>query len=495
MTDKSIKLLNKIIALSIFTLLIACQSNPNKNQAKNLTAEEQAIKAETLAMGWEQLQQSTLTNLREKSYGEADIKIKQMMAFAGEDHDKWEYIRMAIISMPQDLAVNLIDQALNKPFVKKSNEQKFAFSRVLTQLKYEKKALALVNQVIKNDKTAEYIYWRARLLLLLEKEDQAEQDYLWLLKNDANNVTYISQYATLLSYLKRNDEALAMLENHEDDIDLLFRQVVLLLQKDDETLAKTKFLLLKEQVNIDDLTAQQQLEMGELAFWMEDHDFSLQLLQSVKTGDQVNEAKLLMANVLTDQKDYDRAAVMYHQVQNGPEQHAIPAYQLEIEMYRQQNQLAQALAVADMSLNMFNHDANLLYSRAMLHGEMGNLPGLEKDLKKILADDPMNPDALNALGYSWADNDMNLDLAYDYIMQANELKPNDKAILDSVGWVYYKKGNLEQAEKYLRMAIDGNSRDSESYLHLIEVLQTKGDQSAAAIIIQMAQEIFPEEQF
>ena len=328
MIKNTLKTIQSIATLSVLSLLIACQSNPVKEQSSDMSAQDEAMNAETVAMGWAQLQQSTLTNLREQNYGEAELNIKQMMAFAGEDHDKWEYIRMAIISMPEDLASKLVDQAIDKRFIKKSNQQKFAFSRVLTQLKQESKALALINSVIKKDKTAEYVYWRARLLLLMEEESQAEMDYLWLLKNDPGNVTYISQYATLLSYLKRHDEALALLQDNEQDVDLLFRQVILYLQKDNESLADAKFALLKEQVNLTELTAQQKLEIGELAFWMKDHEFSLQLLQSVKTGDQVNEAKLLIANVLVDQENYERAAVMYHQVQNGPEEHAIPAYLL-----------------------------------------------------------------------------------------------------------------------------------------------------------------------
>lgn len=492
MIRQTLKSFRLLTALTVLTLLMACQSNPTKTQSSDVSDQDQAFNAETMAMGWAQLQQSTLDNLREQSFAEAKINIKQMMAFAGDDHDKWEYIRMAIISMPEEFALTLIEQALDKAFVKQSNQQKFAFSRVLTQLKQESKALDMINQLIKNDKTAEYVYWRARLLLLMEKEQLAEQDYLWLLKKEPENVTYISQYATLLNYLKRYDEALLLLQAHEQHVDLLFRQVILLLQKGNETEADAKFALLKEMLNVNELSAQQKLEMGELAFWMQAHELSLELLQSVKTGDKVNEAKLLIANVLTDQGNYERAAVMYHQVQNGPEEHAIPAYQLEIELYRQQGDLIQALEVADLGLRMFNNDTDLLYSRAMLHGEMGEISSLERDLKKILDSQPNNPDALNALGYTWADNDMNLEQAYEYIMQANSLKPNDQAILDSVGWVYYKKGNLDKAEQYLRMAIENNSRDTESYQHLIIVLEALGNEAAADEVRKQAQDLFPD---
>ncbi len=402
---------------------------------------------------------------------------------------------MAMISLPADITTNLVDQAITKPFIKNSPEEIFGFSRVLTQLEENDKALAIINKAIKADKNDDFVYWRARLFLLLEQEAKAEKDYLWLLKKDPGNTVYISQYATLLNYLKRNQEALDMLKEHEQHDELLFKQIVLLLQQNDIDAAELKFAKLKNQLMIDSLDEQQKLEIGELAYWLKDYDLSLELLQNVKSGNQVNEAKLLMANVLVEQEDYERAAVLYHQVQNGPEDHAIPAYLFELNLFQQQEDYNKALEVANTGLQMFKGNSDLLYSRAMLAGQMDDIAALERDLTTIINDDPNNAAALNALGYTWADKDMNLDQAYDYIMQAHTLDPEDKAILDSVGWVYYKKGDFEQAEKYLRRAVDGNQRDSESYQHLIVVLQETGQMTAADEIKELAQKLFPDESF
>ncbi len=479
-----------IVAATVFSfmLLMGCQSNQQKAQDD--------LQAEALALGWTQLQQNTLTHLQEKSFGEAEINVKQMMAVAGEEHERWEYIRMALVSMPQDIAVNLVEQALDQPYVAGSVAQQFAFSRVLTQLQEEQLALDLVNQVIRQDKQAEYVYWRARLLLLLEQESAAEQDYQWLLKQDGNNATYISQYATLLNYLERPDEALQLLAAHEEDADLLYRQIIIMLQQGKQDQAEVKYQLLKNKLmDAEELTDQRRLDMGELAYWLKDHEASLQWLQAVKAGNLINEAKLLMGSVLVDQHAYDRAKVLFRQVQNGPEDNAIPAYMMEMEIHIQQEDYPTALEIANGGLRMFRDDSGLLYSRAMIFEKMDDIASLEKDLMTILKNEPDNADALNALGYTWADHDMNLDQAYDYVMQAYAIKPGDKAILDSVGWVYYKKGDIEQAEKYLRLAIEGNDRDVESYLHLIEVLEVKGDLAAAEAIRQQASVLFPETEF
>ena len=464
--------------------LTACQSPP-----KQPTAVEED---ETLAFGWTQLQQSTLNHLREQSFGEANINIKQMMAFAGQDPDKWEYIRMAIVSMPEDMSQQLVDLALSKPFIQKHPEQRFAFSRVLTQLKQEQAALALINGVIKEDRQEAYIYWRARLYLLLNEEAKAEKDYQWLLKQDPKNTDYIGQYATLLNYMQRDDAALELLQQHEEDVDLLFRQIILRLQSGDRSLAEAKLEQLKSVVDLNALSAEQKLDIGELAFWLNDHDFSMGLLSAVKSGDQLNAAKLLIGNILVAQENYDRAAVVYHQVQNGPEEHAIPAYQYEIELHKQQGNPAEALAVANTGLSMFKDHADLLYSRAMLFESMDDIDRLELDLQRILELEPNNADAMNALGYTWADRDMNIDQAYELIMQAHEIKPNDKAILDSVGWVYYKKGDLENAEKYLRMATENNLSDLESYQHLVIVLNALGKAAEAMDVEAKIVEYFPQ---
>lgn len=479
------KLKNLIVFISALTLL-GCQSGPKVKQ------QEQSLNQETINLGWEQLQQNTIENLRAKSFGEANLNIKQMMAFAGEDNSKWEYIRMALVSMPGDLANDLVDQALEKAFIKNNRSEQFAFARVLTQIGTHAKALELLNGLIAQEKTVEYTYWRARLHLLMEQEAEAEIDYLWLLEKSPKNTDYLSQYVTLLNFLGRNDEAMALLVENEDDVDLLFRQIILLVQQDQDDSAKEKLTQLKTLTNEAELTAEQKLEIGELSYWLDEYEYGMSLLQSVKSGEHINKAKLLMANILVKQQQYDRAAVMYHQVQNGPEIHAIPAYQLEIELYREQGDMDAALETANAALQMFKKDPDILYSRALLYAQTNNIAGVEADLNEILSQNPDNADAMNALGYSWADNDMKLDLAYDYIMRAHEMKPNDKAILDSVGWIYYKKGELEKAEKYLRMAIENNTRDTESYQHLITVLEAQGDSIGADEIRKQAQALFPD---
>jgi Tfp pilus assembly protein PilF len=74
-------------------------------------------------------------------------------------------------------------------------------------------------------------------------------------------------------------------------------------------------------------------------------------------------------------------------------------------------------------------------------------------MRKVISLDPKHSNALNYLGYTYADLGKNLDEAERLILEALKHKPNDGYITDSLGWVYYKKGEYEKALEYLQKAI------------------------------------------
>ena len=76
----------------------------------------------------------------------------------------------------------------------------------------------------------------------------------------------------------------------------------------------------------------------------------------------------------------------------------------------------------------------------------------EADLQQALKLEPNQPDVLNYLGYSWIDEDKNLDKAKDMVLKAHQAKPDDPQIIDSVGWAYFKLGNFANSVEYLENA-------------------------------------------
>ena len=123
----------------------------------------------------------------------------------------------------------------------------------------------------------------------------------------------------------------------------------------------------------------------------------------------------------------------------------------------------------------------------MISEKLGRVDQLEIDLRNIIAKEPNNAAALNALGYTLADRTNRHAEALQYITKAMKITPDDPAIIDSMGWVQYRLGNLEEAIKLLREAIL-LLPDPEVAAHLGEVLWVSGQQEEAKKVWEKALE-------
>jgi len=117
-----------------------------------------------------------------------------------------------------------------------------------------------------------------------------------------------------------------------------------------------------------------------------------------------------------------------------------------------------------------------------------------KTARAILAADPKNAQALNALGYTLADRTTRYPEALGYIEQALALLPDDAAVLDSMGWVQYRLGDHVKALEYLRRAYQANP-DAEIAAHLVEVLWTLGRQDEARALWERGAQRTPGDRF
>jgi len=134
-----------------------------------------------------------------------------------------------------------------------------------------------------------------------------------------------------------------------------------------------------------------------------------------------------------------------------------------------------------------------LYSRGIFSANVDFVDRAEQDLRAVLAKKPKNADALNALGYTLADQTDRYQEAFELITQAHKLKPDSAAVVDSLGWVHYRLGNLPEALKYLQMALELQN-DDEIAAHLGEVLWVSGEKEQAREVWDKAMEDFPDSQ-
>jgi tetratricopeptide (TPR) repeat protein len=97
-----------------------------------------------------------------------------------------------------------------------------------------------------------------------------------------------------------------------------------------------------------------------------------------------------------------------------------------------------------------------------------------KYLKKVIEINPKHADALNYLGYSYAERGINLEEAQSLIRRALELKPDSGYIMDSLGWAYFKLGKYDEALKHLLRAAELVKDDPLVLEHIGDVYKLMG---------------------
>ncbi|GGC81568.1 tetratricopeptide repeat protein [Marinobacter halophilus] len=163
---------------------------------------------------------------------------------------------------------------------------------------------------------------------------------------------------------------------------------------------------------------------------------------------------------------------------------------LEIDLLLDQQRKPAAMTAANDALEAFPDNVQIRYTRAMLHDTLGNTGQAEQDLRTVLAQQPDNAVALNALGYILTIRTERLEEARGYIEQALALDPGNPAILDSMGWVRFRLGDFESALTYLADAWAAYP-DPEVAAHYGEALWVTGNEEQAQIIWEQGLEQAP----
>lgn len=138
-------------------------------------------------------------------------------------------------------------------------------------------------------------------------------------------------------------------------------------------------------------------------------------------------------------------------------------------------EMAKAIDAADKLSDSKEEKESIVFMRGAMYEKMKKYDAAETEFRKVLELNPKNASALNYLGYMLADRNMRVSDALDFIKQALELDPDNGAYLDSLGWAYYRAGDLPKAEEYLRRAIDRFSKDPTVHDHLGDVYFKQGN--------------------
>lgn len=169
-------------------------------------------------------------------------------------------------------------------------------------------------------------------------------------------------------------------------------------------------------------------------------------------------------------------------------------WRLQASYYQLIGELTTAMQALDEGLIRDPENIPLLYDQAMLATRLDRFDQMENSLLAILEQEPDHTDALNALGYTWADMNKNLDQATEMIDKALAAEPDNAAFQDSKGWLLYRKGQPEEALNWLEKAYRQMEND-EVAAHIAEVLWSLGREKEARQYLQDIIRINPESRY
>jgi tetratricopeptide (TPR) repeat protein len=230
--------------------------------------------------------------------------------------------------------------------------------------------------------------------------------------------------------------------------------------------------------------AERRLLLGQLAEYLKHVDEALSWYRGVPPGPNHNDAQNRVAIVLESRGDLDGALALLREQQRDSVSAGTSqpdSFRIEGELLARHSRKDEALVAYSRGLAFFDGDEDLLYGRALLLEDMDRVAEAEADLREIVAADPENSEALNALGYTLADRTNRYAEAQMLIEKALRLQPDSPAFLDSLGWVQHRLGRDTEALRNLRRAFD-LLKDPEIAAHLGEVLWLGGDKDSARAV-------------
>ncbi len=144
------------------------------------------------------------------------------------------------------------------------------------------------------------------------------------------------------------------------------------------------------------------------------------------------------------------------------------------DLLRSKERYAQALEAYDIAISRLPKQPDerywpVYFGRGMVLERLKQWPRAEADMKHALELSPEQPFVLNYLGYSWIDQGIHLEEGMKMLTRATELRPDDGAISDSVGWAYYRLGQFDTAVEWLERAIEQKGDDATVVEHLGDV--------------------------
>ena len=424
----------------------------------------------------------TLAFLHLQQLNEAVEAIEKLLMIDGEVNEHAVSSLTHILSKEAEPAFAL--QVVNRIAEKHPDQA----SLVLLQTKFEanmgsyEQALAHAQKVIELDDSLIDAYLvKAQILASQGKQQEAVDSIAVAVNKRPDDHRLRLQYGRMLVQMKSFDEALKhfleLRKTMPNNENVLLSLGLLSIEIGEHDQAKQ---YLQELLNNGYHNQQAHYYLGRIQQSHGEDMAAIANYDRVMDGDYWLDARLRSVSLMARSGQTEAALSRLEALskKDPSESTLIKVYLAKGEILRAASRNKEAYHLYNNALSHSPENTELLYARALTAEKLDMLDVTESDLKMVIMHEPENASALNALGYTLADRTERLNEAREYILKASQLLPDDPAILDSLGWVYYRLGQYRDAIKWLSKAFEA-MQDAEIAAHLGAALWMNGQTEKA----------------
>jgi tetratricopeptide (TPR) repeat protein len=430
--------------------------------------------------------------LRESRVSEATRLASRLIA--QKDQQGWRYALLVLSSGSRKVAVSaeVLKKLADTNALPTQLDPWLAFAGLAQRLGEPELARRMVAEVVTRFPTEP----RVQLLRASQLRDEGRiEEARAVLTSVEKNASTNSRLRILVAneYDLNGDPlsaARVMATGTQDDDTYGLRAAMLAKAEDDAALAK-----LYQEINARPQKSQRlMLILGSVDETLKRFPQATAWYEKIVDPDWREPAQIRLANILFETKKTAQAYGAVKTLQSDPrvsDNGRRDAFVLEAEFRQKEKDGPGEIEAYNRGLAAMPDDNALLYARGLAWERLDRIDKAESDLRAILATEPENTMALNALGYTLADRTTRYAEALQLNDRARLAEPSNAAIIDSYGWVLYRLGRTREALPHLRHAF-ALQRDAEIAAHIAEVLWKLGQREEAKTWIATAKKIDPE---
>ncbi len=354
----------------------------------------------------------------------------------------------------------------------------FVRSHLAARLQDLNRAFEMARQAVElKPEQVEYLSWAGRLALNL-KLTETGLEYVrraWRVAPDNHDLSL--GFADLLARNGHEEEARTVMSEMPQSPDVMLSRILFELASKKRTAAEKLFAQF-QQMDFPD-SPDQTFYMAQAAEALGYVQQAIELYAEVEDEELALAGAIRIAELRAMGGDMAAARSELAELRKLPNPAVVEASWLaESRILREAGSKDESFQVLGRALEDLPGSIALRYSHALLAAELGWVDVAERDLRLVIAAQPENAAALNALGYTLADQTERYEEAEALIRQAFILQPEEPSIIDSMGWVAFRLGRYEQAVRFLQKAWQLD-RNPEIAAHLGEVLWVLGKKDIA----------------